>query len=133
MLYKGSKKISPIINIANTIRNQNKTVNTNGVYTADEGYTGLGTVTVNVPYETDALTMNIEHNGTYNVSAQSVDLDGFDNVEINVNVPLQEKNYVISQADIQNATITINPDTGYDGMSSIVIDLSTIVSLLSQV
>ena len=31
-----------------TIKNQNKTFTENGVYTADSGYTGLGTVTVNV-------------------------------------------------------------------------------------
>ena len=30
------------------INNQNKTITQNGQYTADEGYTGLGTVTVNV-------------------------------------------------------------------------------------
>jgi len=32
-----------------TINNQDISVSENGVYTADEGYTGLGTVTVNVP------------------------------------------------------------------------------------
>lgn len=31
-----------------TINNQDKTITQNGTYTADEGYTGLGTVTVNV-------------------------------------------------------------------------------------
>lgn len=31
-----------------TINNQNKTLTANGTYTADSGYTGLGTVTVNV-------------------------------------------------------------------------------------
>lgn len=31
-----------------TIRNQNKTITENGTYTADSGYTGLGTVTVDV-------------------------------------------------------------------------------------
>lgn len=31
-----------------TINNQDKTITSNGQYTADEGYTGLGTVTVNV-------------------------------------------------------------------------------------
>ena len=31
-----------------TINNQNKTITENGTYTADEGYTGLGTVTVDV-------------------------------------------------------------------------------------
>ena len=32
-----------------TINNQDKTITENGSYTADTGYTGLGTVTVNVP------------------------------------------------------------------------------------
>lgn len=32
-----------------TINNQDKTITENGQYTADEGYTGLGTVTVNIP------------------------------------------------------------------------------------
>lgn len=31
------------------INNQNKTITENGVYTAGNGYTGLGVVTVNVP------------------------------------------------------------------------------------
>lgn len=35
------------------INNQDKEITTNGTYTADEGYTGLGTVTVNVPQTGD--------------------------------------------------------------------------------
>ena len=35
------------------INNQDKEITENGVYTADEGYTGLGTVTVNVPQTGD--------------------------------------------------------------------------------
>ena len=31
------------------LKNQNKSITVNGTYTADTGYTGLGTVTVNVP------------------------------------------------------------------------------------
>lgn len=46
-----------------TINNQDKTITSNGQYTADEGYTGLGTVTVNVvdeEYEENlALTKQI--------------------------------------------------------------------------
>ena len=44
------------------INNQDKTITTNGTYTADEGYTGLGTVTVNVPevisVSNDVITFN---------------------------------------------------------------------------
>ena len=37
-----------------TIRNQNKTITANGTYKADSGYTGLGTVTVDVPNDSEA-------------------------------------------------------------------------------
>ena len=52
-----------------TIKNQNKTVTENGTYKADSGYTGLGTVTVNVPApDLDAaIAEELEEieNGTY--------------------------------------------------------------------
>lgn len=52
-----------------TIRNQNKTITANGAYKADSGYTGLGTVTVNVPIpDVDAaIAEELEaiENGTY--------------------------------------------------------------------
>lgn len=47
------KKDVPILGITGTyepeINNQNKNITVNGTYTADSGYTGLGTVVVNVP------------------------------------------------------------------------------------
>ena len=46
-----------------TINNQDKNITSNGQYTADEGYTGLGTIIVNVvdeEYETNlSLTKQI--------------------------------------------------------------------------
>ena len=58
-----------------TINNQDKTITANGVYTADSGYTGLGTVEVNVPipdgYIVPEGTMTITENGTYEVAAYS--------------------------------------------------------------
>ena len=40
------------INNIDTVNNENKTITENGTYVANEGYTGLGTVTVNVEDET---------------------------------------------------------------------------------
>lgn len=52
-----------------TIRNQNKTLTKNGTYKADSGYTGLGTVKVNVPIpDVDAAIeaeLEVIENGTY--------------------------------------------------------------------
>lgn len=50
------------------INNQDISVTTNGTYTADEGYTGLGTVSVNVPNPSTG-TKNITANGVYDVTA----------------------------------------------------------------
>lgn len=66
------------------INNQDKTIIANGSYTADEGYTGLGTVTVNVPNPSTG-TMYIISNGTYNVSDKAI---------ANVNVPGAPKAYI---------------------------------------
>lgn len=42
-------RISECVTGGGTIKNQHKTFTENGIYRADSGYTGLGTVTVNVP------------------------------------------------------------------------------------
>lgn len=58
--YDGFSSIDLTIAVPGSqINNQNKTITSNGEYTADQGYTGLGTVTVNVPsikiFETEEL------------------------------------------------------------------------------
>ena len=50
-----------------TINNQDITVTENGTYTPDEGYTGLGTVEVQVPNPSTG-TLSIVENGSYNVT-----------------------------------------------------------------
>lgn len=48
--YDGFDVVTLTINVPSSqINNQDKTITQNGQYTADSGYTGLGTVTVNVP------------------------------------------------------------------------------------
>ena len=48
--YDGFDIVTLNINVpGSTINNQDKTITQNGTYQADSGYTGLGTVTVNVP------------------------------------------------------------------------------------
>ena len=62
------------------INNQDKEITENGTYTAEEGYTGLGTVNVNVnnkftdKYSIDGSTLstkpeiNVEYNGNYKIN-----------------------------------------------------------------
>ena len=70
------------------INNQDKEIITNGIFTADDGYTGLGTVTVNVPqegYDTSDATAT-ENDIRINTSAYiasgkvngTLDFTGFD-------------------------------------------------------
>ena len=65
-----------------TVRNQHKVITENGVYKADSGYTGLGTVTVNVPEKVPALQ---EKTATENgVVVPDAGFDGLSRVTVNV-------------------------------------------------
>lgn len=65
-----------------TVKNQHKTITENGVYRADSGYTGLGTVTVSVPEKVPILQeKTVTENGE--VVADS-GYDGLSKVTVNV-------------------------------------------------
>lgn len=63
-----------------SINNQDKTITKNGVYTADEGYTGLGTVEVNVEssgdgsdtFEAQLILDNVVNSGTLKTEQEVV-------------------------------------------------------------
>lgn len=136
-LFYGRKKITPIINKGNTIRNQNKTVivdNTNCTVDQtvefNENYTGLGTVTVHPDLNISNRTETIEHNGVYQYGNNSSFIR---EIEVTVDVPLENKTYQIQEADLDSNTLTITPSEGFDGMSSITIDISEITRLLSEI
>ncbi|MBQ1551689.1 MAG: BspA family leucine-rich repeat surface protein [Bacilli bacterium] len=75
-----------------TINNQDKTVTQNGSYTADSGYTGLGTVTVNVP----------EPSGTISITQNGDNIDVKDYAKANVNVPEPTGNINITDTNLTN-------------------------------
>lgn len=90
------------------VENQDKTVKKNGQYTADEGYTGLGTVTVALPFQEKTVTENGEVTPDAGYEALS-------KVTVNVNPPLQEKRVT------ENGEVT--PDSGYYGLSKVTVEV----------
>ena len=102
-----------------TIKNQNKTITENGQYTADSGYTGLGTVTVAVPEEDPVLQdKQITANGTYSADA------GYDGLgEVVVNVPASADPVIQPLSVTQNGTYEA-PD-GVDGYSPVTVAIES--------
>ena len=87
MLLNGTVVTPLIVKGGGTeINNQDITVTENGTYKAEDGYTGLGTVEVNVPTSGGAeiknQDINITTNGTYTADAGYTGLG-----TVNVNVP----------------------------------------------
>lgn len=77
-----AQAISNIPSGGSTINNQDKTFTTNGIYTADSGYTGLGTVTVNVSGGESETSINpLEYKKFYNL-VDSYDAESLTEAEI---------------------------------------------------
>ena len=135
-LYKGSKKIAPIVNKALTVHNQDITVTANGVYHWNEQHTGLGEVTVNVvipdPIIEEAEPLTITENGEYSVELKE-GIDGYNRFSATVEIPFGTKTYVLTPEDLDNNILTIIPDEGITGLTEIKIDLSLIAQLLSEI
>lgn len=106
---------SVTVNVQPTL--QDRTITTNGVYTADSqlGYDGLGEVTVSVPQNTVAAKgTTITANGTYN--AQTTDsIDGYTSVTVNVPQPT-----LTSLTATSNTTYTA---TGGNGWNEVVVNV----------
>ena len=96
-----SKKVN-LTNVKNfvgsTIKNQDKTVTTNGTVTADSGYTGLGTVKVAVPNSYYG-SVEITSNGD-----KSVEVRGKNTVTVNVPTGTIRSS---SDLTVSGATVTV--------------------------
>jgi len=107
----------------NTVNNQNKTVDSSTVsqsITADNGYTGLGTVTVN-PYTTESDSSTLTANGQYVFAPTSADALSQVTVDVSVDATPNLQPKVITATTTFPAVIL--PDPGYDGFSEIDIDI----------
>jgi len=92
---------------------ENLNVNANGTYTPSAGVNGFSKVVVNVPtsggYPEPTGIIQITNNGIANVK-------DYASANVNVQPSLQSKTVT------ENGTVT--PDAGYDGLSSVVVNVS---------
>lgn len=95
-----------------TINNQDKSITENGEYTADSGYTGLGTVTVNVDNSLEELQAQLDIEKALAGGASETSSDTRDSIEDN----LDEFLYGNHSAEKTTYDITFNlsNSTQYD-------------------
>ena len=119
--YTGLENVAIEVNVptGDTINNQDKkvslslsTATISSIVTADAEYTGLGRVEI----EADASSYG---QSQYQSGHSAGYEEGYKEGAASVHCNLQHKNVTVT-----GATMTINPDGGYDGMSSIDIDAS---------
>lgn len=124
------------------VNNQDITVTQNGIYNADEGYTGLGQVTVNVADTPELVGIDITQNGEY---LPEEGVDGFNRVNVQVDLSLEELNAtengeylpeetngfnkvtVAVQPKLEEKTVTDNgiytPSEGKEGFSKFTVNV----------
>ena len=125
-----------------TINNQNKTITENGTYTADEGYTGLGTVTVSVappPSDIDAL---IDRSITeVSSNATRVGANAFDQCKklVSVNFPNATNvgeyafRYCVALSEVNIPLMTYLDDYMFQGCTMLeTIDLPNVTDVLGN-
>lgn len=92
-----------------SINNQNKTVDSSTVsqsITADQGYTGLGTVTVN-PYSVQTLYQGISRNGTYIFTPANADAISSVTVDVRIDSGTVDRETVVY---VNNVSVGPAPD-----------------------
>ena len=122
-VYLGSNRVIIKGGTFNTdgtsINNQNKTITpttSQQVITADSGYTGLGTVTVNrIPtnYLIPTGNKEITANGT------NIDVASYSTVSVSVSSTINNQNKTVSPTTSQQ---TINADSGYSGLGTVTVN-----------
>ena len=106
------------------IRNQDITITSNGVYTPDEGYTGIGRATVEVPQNADLIEKEVTINGIYRASADNA--DGYSTVT--VAVPNQTQSLSVTTNGDYTPT---SPNIGFSSVHVAVEDSPAIIESLS--
>ena len=98
----------------------------NGVYTPNTGVDGFNPVNVNVQPPLQTKAIEITANGQSTIEADS-EYYGLESVGLNVNVQpnLQTKSSSTTITSNGTSTITLQPDSNYDGLSSASVTITT--------
>lgn len=153
---EGYNALTSVTVNVNTVKNQDKTITKNGTYTPDAGYTGFGKVTVNInTVNNTTLTATPKTTkqtftpaspytgyGTVTVNAVTSSIDSnITAANIKKGVSILGVTGTLETAKVQAAkTLTVNantatkttisPDTGYNGIASVVVDMTWIENQL---
>ena len=119
----GYSKVS--VNVQPKLQTKSVEINSNGQSTvvADSSFDGIESldINVNVPiptFTTEELTAT--NNGTYTPST-----DGYSKVSVNVQPKLQAKSTTTTITANGTSTISVTPDSNYDGLSSASVTITT--------
>lgn len=114
------------VGVPTVVNNIDKNININGVYNVPSGYSGYGTVTVQVPQNNISYNYTLEdnkyyevrNNGEYEVFPDSGN-DGMRKVTLDVKVDTKLQEYILSIDKNTTNSIILSPESGYDGFSRI--------------
>ena len=110
-----------------TVNNQDKTVDsstTSQTVTADQGYTGLGTVTVN-PYTTATDSSTLTQNGTYVFTPGNADALSQVTVDVSVAGSGGGVNNQNKSVNPRTSQQTVTADQGYTGLGTVTVNAVT--------
>ena len=81
-------------------------------------------LTVGSPDNLIPLVENITENGSYQFEPDLESVDGYKSVSIDVNVPVPDIQGVKHVDVVQNGSVTVSPDDGFDAVEEVVFDVN---------